>query len=45
MDKIVTKYRCLNTLMKKNYFETSTHLIHEYFSLEPKKLASKMIFV
>lgn len=25
--------------MKKNYFETSTHLIHEYFSLEPKKLA------
>lgn len=39
------KFRCLNTLMKKNYFETSTHLIHEYFSLEPKKLASKIIFV
>ena len=41
--KIDNGYRCLNTLMKRNYFETSTHLINEHFALEPKRLASKVL--
>jgi len=30
---------CLGGLIKKNYFDTCTYLLQEYFSLEPKKLS------
>jgi len=36
-------HRCLGGLIKKNYFDTCTYLLQEYFSLEPKKLSSNQL--
>ena len=35
------RIRCLGSLIKRNYFDTCTYLVQEYFSNDTKKLSSK----
>ncbi len=40
---LIYHFSCLGGLIKKNYFDTCTYLLQEYFSLEPKKLSSNQL--